>query len=160
MPSVTLNADYGAIGNTVAQAQRTFTIVGRVRVPIWQGGSAEAAIQQADAAVRQRRGEFDDLGSQIEGDVRKSYLEMEAAANQVEVAVQNQQVTQQTLDLTRQRFEAGISDNVEVVQAQESAAVAALDYINSVFAHNLAKLSLSRAIGVASDRLQDFLKVP
>ena len=160
LPSVTLNADYGAIGNTVAQAQRTFTIVGRVRVPIWQGGSAEAAIQQADAAVRQRRGEFDDLGSQIEGDIRKAYLEMEAAANQVEVAVQNQQVTQQTLDLTRQRFEAGISDNVEVVQAQETAAVAALDYINSVFAHNLAKLSLSRTIGVASDRLQDFLKVP
>jgi outer membrane protein TolC len=160
LPSVTLNADYGTIGNTLAQAQRTFTIVGRVRVPIWQGGSAEAAIQQAEAAVRQRRGELDDLGSQIEGDVRKAYLEMEAAANQVDVAVQNQQVAQETLDLTRQRFGAGITDNVEVVQAQEAAAIAALDYINSVFAHNLAKVGLSRALGVASDHLQDFLKVP
>jgi len=47
-----------------------------------------------------------------------------------------------------------------VVQAQEAAAVAALDYINSVFAHNLAKLTLARAVGVASGRLQDFLKVP
>jgi outer membrane protein TolC len=85
---------------------------------------------------------------------------MEAAANQVDVAMQNQQVAQETLDLTRQRFDAGITDNVEVVQAQEAAAIAALDYINSVFAHNLAKLGLSRAIGVASDRLQDFLKLP
>jgi outer membrane protein TolC len=160
LPSASLNADYGTIGNTLAQAQRTFTITGRVRVPIWQGGSAEAAIQQAEAAIRQRRGELGDLGSQIEGDVRKAYLEMEAAANQVDVAVQNQQVAQQTLDLTRQRFDAGITDNVEVVQAQEAAAIAALDYINSVFAHNLAKLGLSRAIGVASDRLQNFLKLP
>jgi outer membrane protein TolC len=160
LPSVTLNADYGAIGNTVAQAQRTFAITGRLRVPIWQGGSADAAIQQAEAAVRQRRGELDDLGSQIEGEVRKGFLEMEAAANQVDVAVRNQEVAQQTLDLTRQRFDAGITDNVEVVQAQEAAAIAALDYINSVFAHNLAKLGLSRAIGVAAERLQDFLRVP
>jgi outer membrane protein TolC len=85
---------------------------------------------------------------------------MEAAAIQVDVATQNQQVAGETLDLTRQRFDAGITDNVEVVQAQEAAAIAALDYINSVFAHNLAKLGLSRAIGLASDHLPDFLKLP
>jgi outer membrane protein TolC len=160
LPSVTLNADYGTIGNTLASAQRTFTVTGRVHVPIWQGGSAEAAIQQAAAAVRQRRAELDDLAGEIESDVRKAYLEMEAAANQVDVAMQNQQVAQETLNLTRQRFDAGITDNVEVVQAQEAAAIAALDYINSVFAHNLAKVGLSRAVGVASDHLQEFLKLP
>ena len=132
----------------------------RVRVPIWQGGYAEGEIQQADAALRQRRAELDDLSSQIAGDVRKAYLDVEATASQVEVALRNQSVARQTLDLTRQRYDAGISDNVEVVQAQESTAVAALDYINSVFAHNLAKLSLAREIGVAADRLPDFLKLP
>jgi outer membrane protein TolC len=160
LPSVSLNADYGTIGNTLPEAKRTFTITGRLHVPIWQGGSVEAAIQQAAAAVRQRRNELEDLASDIESDVRKAYLEMEAAANQVDVATQNQQVARETLDLTRQRFDAGITDNVEVVQAQEAAAVAALDYINSVFAHNLAKLGLSRAVGVASERLPDFLKLP
>jgi outer membrane protein TolC len=131
-----------------------------VRVPIWQGGYAQGEIQQADAAVRQRRAELDDLSSQIAGDVRKTYLDVEATASQVDVALRNQSVARQTLDLTRQRYDAGISDNVEVVQAQESTAVAALDYINSVFAHNLAKLSLARAIGIAADRLPDFLKLP
>ena len=92
--------------------------------------------------------------------MRKAYLDLEAASSQVDVARRNQDVARQTLDLTRQRFDAGITDNVEVVQAQESAAVAALDYINSVFAHNLAKLTLARSVGVASGRLQDFLKVP
>jgi outer membrane protein TolC len=160
LPSVTVNADYGAIGGTLPDARGTFSIVGRVRVPVWQGGSAEGQIQQAEAAVRQRRAELDDLSGQIEGDLRKAYLDLEAAASQVAVAMQNQDVARQTLDLTRQRFDAGISDSVEVVQAQEAAAVAALDYINSVFAHNLAKLSLARAIGVAAERLPDFLKLP
>lgn len=160
LPSISLDADYGAIGDTVPDARGTYTIAARVRVPIWQGGYAQGEIQQADAAVRQRRAELGDLSSQIEGDVRKAYLDVEATASQVEVAIRNQSVARQTLDLTRQRFDAGISDNVEVVQAQEAAAVAALDYINSVFGHNLAKLSLARAIGVAADRLPDFLKLP
>jgi outer membrane protein TolC len=76
------------------------------------------------------------------------------------VAVLNRRITEETLALTRQRFEAGVSDNLEVVQAQESLAIAAFDYINSVFAHNLAKLSLARSMGVAADRLTDFLKLP
>jgi outer membrane protein TolC len=59
----------------------------------------------------------------------------------------------------RQRFDAGVTDNVEVVQAQESVAGAELDYINSVFAHNLAKLSLARAIGGAAESLGQFLKL-
>jgi outer membrane protein TolC len=73
--------------------------------------------------------------------------------------LQNVQVTGETLDLTRQRFEAGVTDNVEVVQAQEMVAGAELDYINSVFAHNLAKLSLARAIGGAAESLPHFLKL-
>jgi outer membrane protein TolC len=68
-------------------------------------------------------------------------------------------VTEESLLLTRQRYEAGVSDNVEVVQAQDAVAAAELDYINSVFAHNVAKLSLVRAIGGAAERLGDFLKV-
>jgi len=160
LPSIALNADYGVIGDTLPDARSTYSVAARVRVPIWQGGYAEGEIRQADAALRQRRAELDDLTSDIEGDVRKAYLDVEAAASQVDVALRNQTVARQTLDLTRQRFDAGIIDNVEVVQAQEAAAVAALDYINSVFAHNLAKLSLARAVGVAADRLPDFLRLP
>ena len=50
------------------------------------------------------------------------------------------------------RFEAGITDNIEVVQAQESLAAAELDYINRLFAHNVGKLSLARALGQAAER--------
>lgn len=160
LPSVVVNADYGTIGATLPDARATFTIVGTVRMPIWQGGRVEGQIVEAEAAVAQRRAELDDLTSQIEGDVRKAYLDLQAAASQVEVAQRNREITRETLELTRQRFDAGVSDNVEVVQAQESVATAELDYINSVFAHNVAKLSLGRAVGQLADRLAQFLKLP
>jgi outer membrane protein TolC len=60
----------------------------------------------------------------------------------------------------RQRLDVGVSDNVEVVQAQEAVASAELDYINSVFAHNIGKLNLARVTGQAAERLGDFLKLP
>ena len=160
LPSLALNADYGANGLNPSNAHGTFSVTGTLTVPIWRGGRTEGDIEQADAAVVQRQAEIEDLRGKIESDVRSAFLDLQAAANQVEVADQNRKVTQETLDLTRQKFQAGVSDNVEVVQAQESVASAELDYINSVFAHNVAKLSLARAVGGAMDNLSQFLKLP
>jgi outer membrane protein TolC len=160
LPSVSVNADYGAIGSSPSQARGTFDVVGLVRVPIWEGGRADGHIEAAEAAVAQRRAEADDLRNQIESDVRKAYLDVQAAASQLDVADKNREVTRENLDLTRQRFEAGVSDNVEVVQAQEALASAELDRINSLFAHNIAKLSLARALGRAAQGLDAFLKLP
>ena len=159
LPSLSVSADYGAIGMNPAQAHGTFSVAGSLKFPIWQGGRIEGDIQQGGAALAQRRAELEDLQGQVEADVRKAYLDVEAARSQVDVARENIQVTQDNLKLTRQRFEAGVTDNLIVVQSQESVAEAELDYINSVFAHNVAKLSLARAIGRAADDLPRFLQV-
>lgn len=159
LPSLALSADYGAIGLTPSQSHGTFAVTGTLRIPIWQGGRAEGDIEQADAALAQRQAELEDLRGRIEADIRNAWLDLEAAASQVDVSAKNQQVSRETLKLTRQRFDEGVADHVEVVQAQESVASADLDYINSVFAHNLAKLSLARAIGHAEASLPRFLKL-
>lgn len=159
LPSLSLSADYGAIGLNPAQSHGTFTVVGTLSVPIWQGGRTEGDIEQADSALAQRRAELEDVRSHIESDVRNAFLDLDAATSQVEVARRNLELTKETLDLTRQRFTAGVSEYVEVVQAQESVASAELDYINSVFAHNVAKLSLARAIGGAAEKLPAFLNL-
>jgi outer membrane protein TolC len=158
LPSLSLSADYGAIGMNPSQAHGTFSVVGSLKFPIWQSGRIEGDIEQAGAAVAQRQAELGDLRGQLETDIRKVYLDLEAARSQVEVSAENLQVTKETLKLTRQRYEAGVTDNVEVVQSQESVAGAELDYINSVFAHNVAKLSLARAVGQAADNLAQFLQ--
>src|SRR5215472_14403315 len=152
-PSLAINGDYGVIGINPAQSHGTFAVTGTLRLPLWQGGRVEGDIVQANAARAQRRAEADDLQRQIEADVRNAFLDLQAAASQVEVAERNVQVTKETLELTKQKFQAGVTDNVEVVQAQSSLASADLDYINSVFAHNLAKLSLGRATGTLSTTL-------
>ena len=159
-PSLSISADYGAIGTNPGQARGTFTAVATVTVPIWRGGRTEGDIEEADAALTQRQAELEDQKSQVESDVRNAYLDLQAAASQVQVAIQNLDVTRQTLAQERQRFEAGVSNDVVVTQAQESVASAELDYINSVFAHNVAKLSLARAIGNAPQSLHQFLQFP
>jgi outer membrane protein TolC len=159
LPSLSINGNYGSIGTNPAQASATFSAAATLSIPIWQGGRTEGDIKAATAVLAQRQSELDDLKGQVESDVRNSFLDLQAAASQVKLAQRNLQVNQETLDLTRQRFDAGVTDNVEVVQAQESLASAELDSINSVFAHNLAKLSLARAIASAADNLQQFLNL-
>ncbi len=158
LPSGSLSADYGEIGPP-SDLRRTYTVVATLSVPIWNGGRAAGDIEQAQAALAQRRAELEDTRSQVESEVRTAYLDVVAAANQVEVAQQNLDVNHETLDQTRIRFETGVSTNVDVVQSQESVSSAQLDYIDSIFAHNLAKLSLARAMGGAADKLAQFLNV-
>lgn len=160
LPSISLNANFGAIGPTPTQARATYTVAGTVRVPIWLGGRTEADITEADAVLAQRQAELEDLKSSIEGEVRNAYLDLQTATSQVDVAKTNLTVSQETLVLSRQRFDAGVTDAVEVVQTEQTVATAQLDYINSVFAHNVAKLSLARAIGGTADNLAQFLKLP
>src|ERR1043166_7105369 len=96
----------------------------------WHAGTSPSRLR-SEAALSQRRAELEDVKSRIESEVRNAFFDLQAAASQVEVARRNIAVTTQNLDLTRQRFDAGVSDNVEVVQSQEALSTANTDYINS-----------------------------
>jgi outer membrane protein TolC len=157
---VSVTADYGVNRAEGTPAHQTYFIGAALRVPIWEGGRTDGRIEQADAALRQRRAELADLRADIEADVRKAYLDLQAAVSQVEAADAQLRVNTDTLALTRQRFDAGVSDNVSLVQSQELAAAAELDRINSVLAHNLAKLDLARAVGRAAEDFVAFLGLP
>jgi outer membrane protein TolC len=159
LPSLAFSADYGAIGANPSNSHGTFTVVGSLRVPIWQGGRTEGSIMQAEAALGQRRAELEDLRGRIEADLRSAFLDLGSAQSQIEVARNNQELARETLRLTRERFDAGITTTVEVVQAQQSVSAADLDYITSVFAHNVAKISLARAVGKAEENVARFLQV-
>jgi outer membrane protein TolC len=157
LPSAAISADYQLIGTTPTQPHGAFSVVGTVNVPLWQGGRLGSDIAQAQAVLAQRQAELEDTRGQIEADVRQVYLDLEAAAGQVEVARKNLQVAQETLEMTRARMEAGVINTLEVLQAQQTVSGAQLDLIDSVFTHNLAKLSLARALGHASEQLPKLL---
>lgn len=148
-PSINLSGDYGAIGLNPAQSHGTFSVTGAVAFPIYRSGRIRADIEQADAALAQRKAEYEDAKGRAEQDVRDAVLDLNAASQQVRVAQSNRELAADTLQQARDRFRAGVSDTVELVQAQESVATAEQDYINSTFAFNLARVSLARATGEA-----------
>jgi outer membrane protein TolC len=158
VPSASVSGYYEAIGVNPSESHGAFAVVGTLNIPIWQGGKTGADIAEAEAVLAQRQAELEDSRGQVEAEIREAYLDLEAAAGQVEVARKNVQVAEETLEMARARMEAGVINTVEVVQAQQTVSSAQLDLINSVFAHNLAKLSLARELGHATEQLPAMLK--
>jgi outer membrane protein TolC len=157
LPSLSLNGNYGVIGPNPASTHGVFAATASLNVPIWQGGRAKADIEQAQATLHQRQAERDDQRTRIEQDVRAALVDLETAAGQVRLSDNNRALAKETLDEARDRFIAGVSTTVEVVQAQQQLASAESDYISSLFSFNLSKLSLARATGTAERDLADLL---
>ena len=127
-------------------------------MPIFTGGKTHGDVLQAEAALRQSRQQLENLRGQIDYEVRTALLDLNAAADQVEVARSSVDLANQTLTQARDRFAAGVTDNLEVVQAQESVASANESYISSLYAHNLAKVELARAVGFAEEGVKQYLQ--
>jgi outer membrane protein TolC len=98
------------------------------------------------------------LRAQIDQDVRNALLDLQSAADQVEVARNSVDLASQTLQQARHRFAAGVADNIEVVQAQQSVATANESLISSLYTYNVSKVELARAIGRAETGVQEYLK--
>jgi outer membrane protein TolC len=157
-PTVDLAANYGDSGITPGNSHGVFAVAGTLRIPIFQGGKVHADVLQAEAQLRQSEQQLQNLHGQIDYDVRAALLDLNAAAEQVEVARSSVDLADQTLTQARDRFAAGVTDNLEVIQAQEAVASANENYISSLYAHNLAKVELARAIGFAEEGVKQYLK--
>ncbi|HEY4363816.1 MAG TPA: TolC family protein [Bryobacteraceae bacterium] len=158
-PTAGITADYGDVGRTLASSHGTFSVVASAKISLFDGGRIEAATIQAKAALKQREDELADLGAQIDYQVRTAFLDIRSAADQVAVARENLDLANQTLTQSRDRFVAGVTDNIEVVQAQESVAAANDTLISALFAHNVAKVALARALGGTEQGIQTLLEV-
>jgi outer membrane protein TolC len=157
-PSLDVNANYGDIGVTPAHSNGTWQVNGGVSIPIFAGGKTHSDVLEAEAQLRQARSQLADLRGRIDYEVRASLLDLSSAADQVAVARSNVELAEQTLTQSEDRFSAGVADNLEVVQAQESVASAHENYIQSLYAHNLAKIELARSIGDAEQGVKRVLK--
>jgi outer membrane protein TolC len=159
-PNVEVSGDYGVLGSTPTSSHGTFGVMAAVRFPLFEGGRIRGELEQADAALEQRRSEYQDLRGQVDADVRRAFLDLTSAATRVTAADSSRKLAAETLQQARDRFSAGVTDSLETVQAQEAVAAAEQDYINSLFAHNLAKASLARAMGQAAQGMRQFLGRP
>lgn len=157
LPSVNLDANYGAIGPRPWDAHGTYSAALSLNIPIFQAGRVRANVLEADALLQQRRAQLEDLRAGVEQDVRTAFLDLTAAGDQVQVARSAVDLAGQQLRQSEDRFAAGVTNNVEVVQSQESVATANENYISALYAYNLAKASLARALGSADRMALQFL---
>jgi outer membrane protein TolC len=158
-PTAGVTADYGDIGPTLAASHGTFTFIASASINVFDGHRIDGQIVQAKAGLKQRQDEMADLGAQIGYQVRTAFLDVRTASDQVTVAQDNLNLANQALTQARDRFVAGVTDNIEVVQAQESVATANDELILALFAHNSAKVALARAMGGAEQGIQKLLEV-
>jgi outer membrane protein TolC len=155
LPVFSLNGDYGANGIEPSQLHGTFAVTGAARLTIFDN-RIRADVAQADALIRQKREELADMENRIAVAVRTALLDLKSSDDQVGVARSNLDVATQTLTQARDRFSAGVTDNIEVVQAQNQVSNAQENVINSMYEHYLAKISLARAVGMTETSLKEF----
>lgn len=146
LPVVAVAGDVGTIGSNPGNARRTYAMSANVRVPLFDPDRTGRVIENT-AILKQRQAESADLQQRIEADVRSAFLDVQAAEQQVAVARERAALANQELSLSRVRFSAGVTSNLEVTQAQNEVAQASENEVTAVLGLNIARAALTRAVG-------------
>lgn len=157
LPTIAVRANAGETGITYGHPYRDYDVEGKISVPIFTGRKIESDVMSAKAVLARRRAELADTQARAVYDVRAAYLDLSAAETSVEVSQENQELARRGLKQARDRFDVGVSNVVELLQAQQAVAEAEDNRIASVYAHQLAKLLLIRATGTAEADYISFL---
>lgn len=148
LPSIDFVADYGASGSTPDVNDLATRGIGiRLNVPIFDGGYTNGRVGAATSRQRQAEMQLKDQRDQVEQDVRLALLTIATAAEQVRAADQALRLAENELRMARDRFAAGIGDNIEVVNAQTSLADARDAQITALSTHAAARINLASAMG-------------
>ncbi len=156
-PTLTASGYYGDEGlRLLSNSHGVFQATGTVQFNIFDGGRIKSDILTNDAELRNRRNELENLRGQIDYEVRSALLDLKSAGDQVDVARSNVDLANQSLKQSQDRFAAGVTNTVEVVQAQQAVADAHENLISAQFQYNVAKVSLARALGIAEEGIRNY----
>ena len=157
LPTLTFSGDYGDIGSTLGHSHGSGEAVGALTAPLFDEFGLRGEAQMAQAQLDTARDQLSDRNAQVEADVRDALLDITSAQKLVETARSSVELAGEALKEAQERYANGVSDNLAVSQAQQSVAQANDQYVASLYRHNVAKLSLARALG-AGQNYRDYLK--
>jgi len=158
VPTLQVNADLGVIGSNTPSLEKTYMVGMGLRFPLFEGGRIDARVLQDDAEVTRLQAALTDLKAGVALDVRAALLDLTSADERVKVAQGALDLAREQLRQSRDRFDAGVAGNLEVVQAQDALARASDDYLAALHAHALARLTLAHARGAAEREIPMFLE--
>jgi outer membrane protein TolC len=148
-PTVAFAADYGQSGKKVFHNRNTFRVQGSLNIPVFLGGRISADVRQAQSRLESAQAFLDEVRAEVETDVLSAVANVTSAKRQVEVADATIVLSQQEVDLSTARFTSGVTDNTEVVNAQDRLARAEDNRIRALYNLHLAQAGLQRATGAA-----------
>lgn len=157
LPTLAVNGFYGILGETTGSYHGVFTAEGSLKVPIFREAGQRGEQQSAEAQLQQLRDQEENLRGTIEAQVRTSMLDVETSTELVKVAQSNVSLAQQELVDARDRFVSGVTDNLEVVNAEAAVTGAQAQLVNALYQFNVAKVGLARSTGVLQSRYRAFL---
>jgi len=156
-PTLTASGYFGDEGLRLASdSHSVFAATGAINFNVFDGGRIKADVVENNAELTNRRNELENLRGQIDFEVRSALLDLKAASDQVDVAKSNVELADESLKQSRDRFTAGVTNTVEIVQAQQAVAVADENLIGAQFQYNVAKVSLARSLGMAEQGVHSY----
>ena len=157
LPTVAFNGFYGVLGETTGLYHGVFTAQGSLKFPIFREAEQRGQEDQINAQLMALHQRESDLRVTIDAQIRASMLDVQSANQLVKVAQSNVQLAQQVLSDARERFTAGVDDNLAVVDAQASLTSAQFQLVQALYQYNVAKLNLARNTGVIETRYRTYL---
>jgi outer membrane protein TolC len=157
LPVVSVSADYGGGGANIGNFSQVYSVSANIAVPLYTGGRIRAGIEQARADLARKRAEYEDLKGRIAYDVRVAWLDASASESSLQVAERNRALAERALTQSQDRYTNGVTNYLEVVQAQEAVVAAGDNYVDSLYSFDVAMISLARAMGGAENRMQQLL---
>lgn len=157
LPTLAFNGYYGVLGETTGLYHGVFTATGSLKFPIFREAGQRGEQEQVSAQLTALRQQESDLRVTIDAQIRASMLDVQAAKELVKVSQSNVDLSQQELSDERDRFTAGVTDNLAVVDAQARVTQAQAQLVASLFRYNVAKLALARNTGVVESRYRTYL---
>jgi len=146
-PTLSVAGDYGDIGVNIRHSHGTEDLTGTISVPLFDEFALRGEAAMAQSQLDTAKAQLSDKNAQVDADIRDALLDIQSAQKLVEVARSSVDLANEALSEAQQRYANGVSDNLAVSQAEQSVAQADNQYVSSLYRHNVAKLSLARALG-------------
>jgi outer membrane protein TolC len=158
LPTLTFNGNYGVTGVTRGLYHGTFAATGTLKLPLFEEAQLRGDRDVAAANLSALRQRFASLKQDIDQQLRDSILDLQSTGELQRVARSNVDLAQQELEQTRERFAAGVDDNLPVVQAQATLASAESNLVDTTVKYNESKLGLARNLGIVDTQYRVFMR--
>lgn len=147
LPTLNFSGTVGQQGLSLPSAIPEYIYQVSVDMPLFTSGRIHAEIAKADLEIKEVNRNRDDLRNQIALEVKTAQAELDSARNEVDVANQGVKLAEEEVSQARDRFQAGVANNIEVISAQDALARANDNQIAALYGYNQSRANLSHAIG-------------